>query len=358
MEENEFREFQLAPMNVHAYILTYNDERIIGGTLSHYAEFCSRIFLMDNMSSDKTVEIAKTFANVTIIPWSMENYDERMLVKMKTRTYKDFSRRGGQHTTEVADWIIVCDADEILYHPEITQLLERYSSAGITVPQTTGFNMIDETDILPGASLTANYRNGIRTNRFDKRIIFSSEFDMHYSAGCHPRGNGFELMKREWNYRPSDGSELAVLHYKYIGNWAHEKAALYLEKGVNSEGGAASIPHHYHTLGSDEFTVPDSHGRARQIIVDDGSIQFESFAKTSGESGIDPLLPHRQEYGSTLADLASSLENLDLPGHIDDCISLMTVASACRPKNQHYKRRLREYRQEKSKSVKKGQPES
>ena len=340
-------------MNVHAYILSYNDERIIGGTLSHYAQFCSRIFLMDNMSSDKTVEIAKTFRNVSIIPWSMDIYDERMLVKMKTRTYKDFSRRGGQHTTEVADWIIVCDADEILYHPEITKLLERYASEGITVPQTTGFNMIDETDILPGTSLTRNYRNGVRTNRFDKRVVFTSEFDMHYSAGCHPRGNGFELMKREWNYTPSEGSELAVLHYKYIGRWAHEKAALYLEKGANSEGGLASIPHHYHTLGSGEFTAPENHRKARQVIAENGVVNFESFAETSGENGIDPLLPHRQKYGSALADLAFSLEILDLPDHIDDCISLMTIASACRPKNQHYKRKLREYRQEKSNAAKK-----
>ncbi len=337
-------------MKIHAYILCFNDARIIASTIAHYAQFCSRIFIMDNMSTDSTVEIAQAHPKVTVVPWSMDHYDERLLVKMKTRTYKDYSRRGGQHTDEVADWVIACDADEILYHPDLHGLLAIYREQGVTVPQTTGFNMVDEADIEPGVSLTSTFRTGIRSNRFDKRLLFAAEFDMHYSAGCHPRGHGFELMKREWNYRPSDTAELAVLHYRYIGTWAQEKAAVYVAKGAASPAADDTIPHHYHALNRGDVSIPGSGGggggggEAKLVIAEDGSVQLNDFAPSSGESGIDPLLANRHKYGDELASLAEKLEQVDRPAYLEDCISLMAMASALRPKNQYFRRKLREYR--------------
>ena len=58
-------------MKIHAYFLCYNEEAILPHLLGHYSEFCDKITILNNMSTDKSVEIAKNwmFCDVEVVNW-------------------------------------------------------------------------------------------------------------------------------------------------------------------------------------------------------------------------------------------------------------------------------------------------
>lgn len=298
---------------VHVYLLCYNEESIIAKIIQYYSTFCSKIFILDNYSTDKSVEIAKSFSNVTIIPWKSADgyFDDRMHVKMKTETYKLYSRKDGKYTTEVADWIIACDMDEVLYHPHILDVLFCYQTKGISVPKVTGFNIVDENPIDSNKMLIEQYRYGVRAPMFDKRVVFSTNFDMQYSGGAHPLSTGFEHMKIIYGYKTSNEYPLALLHYKYIGMRFMDKAYEYIpridkkknnikiDQNGNYRGGAS----HYFNFVKKQHKQPPFLDKRLKLFTEDGRIKFEDFAPTTGEAGFE-------DYNKQQSDF--SVENLNV----------------------------------------------
>ena len=280
---------------IHAYLLCYNEEHIIKSILNYYDSFCSKIFLLDNYSSDRSVEIAEEFDNVTVIKWEKDNnkIDETKHIHLKTSIYKQYSRKGGQYTTEVADWVIVADMDEVLYHPNISKVLEEYSKKGITVPQITGFDVVSETPINNNKSIVRQYKHGVRTPGFDKRVVFATEFDISYSMGCHPRGPGFAYMKNTYGYQSSNEHQLALLHYKHIGKRFIDKSIEYsklidtdnIEK--NKDGKYIGIGAHYLNIKNENYTVSPFLNARKKLFHDDFTIRFNDFPETTGDKGID-----------------------------------------------------------------------
>jgi glycosyltransferase involved in cell wall biosynthesis len=107
-------------VRVVALVATYNEERFIGSCLEHLIEQGVQVYLIDNSSSDRTVEIA-------------ERYLGRGLIDIET-----FPRAGGVYkwrsilerkeqlaTTLEADWFMHVDADEIRLPPRSARTLAR-----------------------------------------------------------------------------------------------------------------------------------------------------------------------------------------------------------------------------------------
>lgn len=211
-------------MKIHVYLLCFNEAYIIESVIDYYAKFCSKIFILDNKSTDNSVALAKKNSKVLIHSWSSDGIvDDEKHIKIKSEIYKSHSRLGGPNTTEVADWVIVADMDEILFHPRLTEVLSKHKEDSITVPKVIGYDMYGKNELNSNISLIKQYKFGVRSEVFDKRIIFNPDFDMTYSLGAHPRGNGFEKMKNNENYCSSDEMPLFLLHYKLIGSrWFRE----------------------------------------------------------------------------------------------------------------------------------------
>lgn len=210
-------------MKIHAYILCYNEEAIIRFTLDHYSQFCSKIFVLDNMSTDRSASIAKTYKNVIVLPWSSNNQmDDSKFVDLKAGLYKKYSRVGW-FTGEVADWVITCDMDELIYHPRLLEKLESYEKDNITVANVCGFDMVSETWPSDGIPVTKQIRTGFRSPGFDKPIVFQPSFEMTFSVGCHPRGPSYEQMKKQPGYKMAE-DRIYLLHYKHIGDRFIDKA--------------------------------------------------------------------------------------------------------------------------------------
>ena len=106
-------------MIIHGHILAWNEEKILPYTLDYYSKICEKIFIHDNMSSDSSDDIYSKYPKVTVLKWDSSNeINELNYTKIKSNAYKQYSRD--------ADWVIVCDCDEFLYHKNLLGNLAEY----------------------------------------------------------------------------------------------------------------------------------------------------------------------------------------------------------------------------------------
>ena len=259
-------------MVVHAYIMCYNEEALIEFTLRHYSKFCSRIFLLDNMSTDRSLEIARGFDAVTILRWSSGGkMNTRMHVDWKSNVYKWYSRKGGDRTREVADWVIACDMDELIYHPQMMQLLEQAKADQATVIPTQGYNMCGAALPQSGGAITSKIRNGSRVTLYDKTALFACDFDIYYSAGCHPTEESQKELESRAGYKQGSDKVL-LLHYNNIGDRLIQVARKNRDR-LSQENIDNNYGYHYR-LDEDFIRGTSTHlaGRAEPVLSEDGDI--------------------------------------------------------------------------------------
>jgi glycosyltransferase involved in cell wall biosynthesis len=170
--------------------------------LNYYKEFCDKIIIYDNESTDNTLEIIKSCKNAEIRTWNSDNQiDDLKYLQIKENAYKE--SRG------VADWVIICDTDEFIYHPNLLTVLKNYKAQGINFPKTRGYNVIpncipDLTDNLP-----VKYQCGVRYPIFDKRAIFNPMLDIKYEIGCHYSNTPSGAVD-------SPEADIALMHFKML----------------------------------------------------------------------------------------------------------------------------------------------
>ena len=189
-------------MNIEAYIISYNEERMIRHTLNHYSKFCSRIVLYDNYSTDHTRELAEQYSPlIEIRSFGTPHLNDREYLKVKNGCWKG-SR---------ADYVIVGDMDEFLYHDHLVEMLQQFLKDKVTLPKVQGYNMY--TEIFPDnytIPIFDQVKTGVRAFNFDKQIIFSPKLrEINFAPGCHycePYGT---IIK--------SSEVLKLLHYKYLG---------------------------------------------------------------------------------------------------------------------------------------------
>ncbi|MDO4880775.1 MAG: glycosyltransferase family 2 protein [Capnocytophaga sp.] len=83
-------------MNISGLIITHNEEKNIREVLECF-DFCDEIIIVDSFSTDKTLEIAKTFPNVKIIQNKFENFTQQRNLALENAKN---------------DWILFLDGDE------------------------------------------------------------------------------------------------------------------------------------------------------------------------------------------------------------------------------------------------------
>jgi hypothetical protein len=192
-------------MIIHAHILAFNEEKILPFTLDYYSNICDKIYIYDNMSTDSSDEIYKRYPKVTVIKWNSNNeINELNYLNIKNNGYK-LSREDN------ADWVIVCDTDEFLYHPRLLEKLEYYKNEGITVPKIDGHDMVSESfPEYDGELITNKIKTGSEVYPpFCKNIVFNPKIDAKFGIG----GHSFQSN----NTINSSSPELKLLHYKFLG---------------------------------------------------------------------------------------------------------------------------------------------
>lgn len=187
---------------VHLYTVCWNEQDILPFFLEHYSAFAERIVIFDNYSTDDSPEIVRACdcAELRFFDTNGRFNDEAHL-QIKNTAYKE--------SLGEADFVVVVDVDEFLFHKDVLGVLDRYMHAGVTLPQTNGFEMIAWRFPKRTNSITEEVRYGKVSEPYAKRCVFHPSIDINYALGAHfckPQGGVVE-----------SSPELSVLHYHYLG---------------------------------------------------------------------------------------------------------------------------------------------
>src|SRR5947209_6450977 len=125
-------------MEIHLYALCWDDADMLPFFFRHYDPIISKYFIFDDCSTDDSPTILQSHPKVELIPFLRSDPDSFTLSELSL-TDECWKRSRGQ-----ADWVLVIDIDEHLYHPDLPALLRRYRDDGITIVPALGYQMISE----------------------------------------------------------------------------------------------------------------------------------------------------------------------------------------------------------------------
>lgn len=181
-------------MICEAFIIAWNEIETIHLTIKHYQKFCDQITILDNWSDDGTREKAESMGCKVQTFGVRGSLDDKEYLKVKNRIYK----------RSKAKYVIVCDSDEILYHPNIKEVLENETG---TIFNTIGWDVFSKE--MPKDDFL-EIQTGVYSENYSKKVIFSPRIDINYSLGCH--------VCTPSRTRPSN-TELTLFHYRNIGGY-------------------------------------------------------------------------------------------------------------------------------------------
>lgn len=200
------RKHNISKPIIHYYAVCWNEEKILPFMLDYYERFVDKFFIYDNYSTDSSETILKYRNDTEIVKFKMDKINESTYLDIKNNCWK--KSRGK------ADYVIVCDVDEFLFHPCLSEYLLKSKQEKITFFTPVGYNMYSNTfpEYNPNTPITECVRNGVKDMNFNKSIIFDpcAIVEINYTAGahyCYPWGG----------VKSSDNDELLLLHYKHLG---------------------------------------------------------------------------------------------------------------------------------------------
>jgi len=122
-------------MKVYVYCTLWNEEKILPYFIRHYSQFCDKLIFYDNGSSDMSVDIIKSYPNTEVREYDTSGtLNDSVHVKIKEQSILEAKKEG-------ADFAIVVDCDEFIYHKNIKQFLSDKSSE-FSIFYPIGYQMV------------------------------------------------------------------------------------------------------------------------------------------------------------------------------------------------------------------------
>ena len=171
-----------------------------------YDPIVSRYFLFDDHSSDSSLDLMHTHPNVEVAPLVRSDPDSFALSELS------ISNECWKRSRGWADWVIVIDIDEHLFHSDLTALLVRYKALGITIVPALGYQMMSREFPHPDALLSEAHPYGAPWDIYSKLTLFdpSAITEIDYAVGRHHASPTGRVIAPFCD-------ELLLLHYKFLG---------------------------------------------------------------------------------------------------------------------------------------------
>jgi glycosyltransferase involved in cell wall biosynthesis len=199
-------------MKIDAFIIAWNEAEIIQMTINHYREvWGAAITLFDNYSDDGTDKIAEAMGCNIIKYGTPGVLDDETYLQIKNNCWKESK----------ADWVIVCDADEILMPSfrinddggirirTIKDISSALENTFCTIIKPTGWDVYS--DSMPRDTFS-EITTGYEYDNYAKCIMFRPDQikEINYRPGAHkcdPVGNVIYTRKEDF----------ILMHYRCIG---------------------------------------------------------------------------------------------------------------------------------------------
>ena len=253
-------------MRVYVYTICWNESRVIDYFLRHYELIAARIVVYDEDSTDGTREILTTHRKVELRRFVRSNPDTLELSKIAVQNHCWKEARG------LADWVIIVDSDEHIFHPRLTDYLAEQKRAGVTFVPTLGFQMITAQFPEKGEHLATTRTMGVPERNYSKPCVFdpTAIVETNFGGGLHSASPVGRL-----SFPARD--EVMLLHYKYLGlDYVAQRYG-----ALNARRGAVDIRYNweYH------FGLPSGHWE--QELADAASRSTNVAAR-----GFSPSIAH------------------------------------------------------------------
>jgi len=192
-------------VEIHLYALCWNEERMLPYFFRHYDSLVSRYFIFDNGSTDRSIEMLKLNPKVTLGSFKVEG--DSFVIAALNHYNECWKQSRGQ-----ADWVIVCNIDEHIYHSDLKGYLSKCTSLGISLIKPEGYNMVSEVFPETNKPLCETVTLGMRDNFWDKPEVFNPNKirKINFAPGRH-------TAKPKGRIRTPRNVKVKLLHYKYIG---------------------------------------------------------------------------------------------------------------------------------------------
>ena len=188
-------------MNIEIYALCHQEAPMIPYFMRHYNQY-GKVFLFEGHSTDGSAELAESLG-ATIIPVDTGNeIRDDIFTDLKNNYWK----------TSKADWVIMCDIDEFIYHPNFKEYLK---TLDCTIVGPLWYEMFSDEFPTTGGQIYEEINMGFY---FDPNIYDNTKFclfkpqeltEMNYDPGCHsahPVGN----------VKINDRSEVICMHMRHL----------------------------------------------------------------------------------------------------------------------------------------------
>lgn len=227
--------------------------------LRHYLPLAERFVILDDGSTDGSLEILGRHEQIEVRRFQCEGDS---LIESGNRVNNEIWKE----SRGAADWVIICDLDEHLYHPDLLGYLDRCKRQGVTVIPSIGYQMISHTFPDVQTRLCDAVTQGMRWDRMDKSSIFDPNriVDINYVGGRHIAAPTGEVV-----FPPH--AEVKLLHYKYLGIDYVVKRTAQLKPGLRKKDIERGLGHKY-LWGEPEIRAEYEHIRANAVdAIRDGS---------------------------------------------------------------------------------------
>jgi hypothetical protein len=164
---------------LHTYLYCYNEEKLLPYVLNHYNTISDLIYVYDNGSTDSSDEIYKRYDKIKVIKYFTDTFDELDFVKRKSNDYKQ--SRG------VANWVAICDVDEIIDHPQLKNFLNKYTENNITMADLNAQWLVGTDWGNPEKDTIFQIMKfrSCKEPHNGKAQLISPNIDIEYGPGCH-----------------------------------------------------------------------------------------------------------------------------------------------------------------------------
>ncbi len=192
-------------VKVDVHILCWNESRIIPFVMDYYTRYVQHIYVYDNQSTDHSQDLLNQYPNVTITEYeSCDQIRDDIYLNLKNNIWKQ--SRGN------ADFVIVCDMDEIVWMDGILNHLKECQEKGISVIRPRLFQVLSKEFPQYNKGLVHTQCVGFRQMHLVKSLIFNPNMiqEINYDYGaheCRPQGKGQHISSPCLN----------TLHLKFIG---------------------------------------------------------------------------------------------------------------------------------------------
>lgn len=172
----------------------------------HYDDIVQHYFILDDGSDDGTFEALSAKPNVTLLQ-EMTVVENSFVLEGLAWSNSIWKRSRG-----TADWVIIVDMDEHLFHPDLRQYLFHQQKLGVTAIPALGMQMVSRVPPPDGIKLATWLQHGAPWIQMSKLAAFRPDAidETDFTVGRHTANPSGRV---QW----PEQDELVLLHYKYLG---------------------------------------------------------------------------------------------------------------------------------------------